>query len=64
LNLIFRSPNKALGYSENAEKMSKSSRGIDTVKLTGITYGTAVYGASASEMALMLMYLPQQDISS
>ncbi|KAA6309452.1 MAG: hypothetical protein EZS28_056507 [Streblomastix strix] len=64
LNLILRSPNKELGYSENAEKMSKSSRGIDTVKPTGMAYGTAVYGASTSEISLMLRYLPQQDMSS
>jgi hypothetical protein len=64
LNLILRSPNRELGYSENAEKMSKSSRGIETVNLTSIEYGDAVYGASLSEISLILRYLPQQDISS
>jgi hypothetical protein len=59
LNLILRSPNNALGYSENAEKMSKSSNGIETEKFTGITYGAAVCGARASEISLILRYFPQ-----
>ncbi|KAA6386112.1 MAG: hypothetical protein EZS28_018362 [Streblomastix strix] len=64
LNLILRSPNRLLRYSENAENMRKSSRGVDTVKPTGMAYGDVVYGASVSEISLILRYLPQQDISS
>ncbi|KAA6356548.1 MAG: hypothetical protein EZS28_047925, partial [Streblomastix strix] len=36
----------------------------NTLKLTYITYGTTVYGARASDIAIILRYLPQQDISS
>ncbi|KAA6360540.1 MAG: hypothetical protein EZS28_043934 [Streblomastix strix] len=40
-------------HKQKAEKMNNSPRGIDTLKLTGITYGTAVVATFQKDLSIV-----------